>query len=155
MRSQLLQPRQKLRRDLLLYILILLLAGRIVVFPQQQHLPHRLLITPERAGVQPLIRRVVVGVVQIIIPVVLDGVVKCRQFSIGRKHRRRHAHQPRQTPQVVILPIKSYLRREVLYRWVGDEPAVMPAVPVISPQLHARYSADLLQLLGVAPVGGG
>ena len=58
-------------------------------------------------------------------------------------------------PQVVILPIKSYLRREVLYRWVGDEPAVMPAVPVISSQLHARYSADLLQLLGVAPIGGG
>ena len=69
MRSQLLQPRQKLRRDLLLYILILLLAGRIVVFPQQQHLPHRLLITPERAGVQPLIRRVIVGVVQGVAPI--------------------------------------------------------------------------------------
>ena len=66
-RSQHLEPCQKFRRDLLLYVLIPLFAGRIVVFPAQQHLLHCLLITPERAGIQSLIRRVVVGVVQIIV----------------------------------------------------------------------------------------
>ena len=59
---QILEPRQKFRCEFLLYILVTLHTPGVVVFPAQQHLPHRLLITPERAGIQSLIRRVIVGV---------------------------------------------------------------------------------------------
>ena len=64
MRSQLLELRHKFRREFLLYILVTLHTPGVVVFPAQQHLPHCLLITPERAGVQPLIRRVIVWVAE-------------------------------------------------------------------------------------------
>ena len=69
MRSQHLEPRHKFRRERLLYILVTLHTPGVVVFPAQQHLPHRLLITPERTGIQPLIRRVIVGVVQGVAPI--------------------------------------------------------------------------------------
>ena len=111
--------------EFLLYILVTLHTPGVVVFPAQQHLPHCLPITPERAGVQSLIRRVIVWVVQSVAPIVLDGVVKHLEAAVRYKHRRRHARQTRQTPQMVILRIKPNRRREVLHRRVGNKTAAV------------------------------
>lgn len=79
---QILEPCQKIRCEFLLYILVTLHTPGVVVFPEQQHLPHCLLITPERAGVQSLIRCVIVGVVQGVAAVFIYGVVKRLEANI-------------------------------------------------------------------------